>query len=231
LTAVRGAGGGRRGKSPAGHATPTQPKAANTNFAAMLDNVAKQAFKVTWTGAGGNEHVDAQDGKGNTVSINGDTQVFRTPNSTITCNKTDDTWKCTQTSLTFGSSSGYAAISAAEKTYVTALANRFGATSTKTIAERPADCFTITAKDFGPASAVANAAGAALKGSATYCNDHETGAVLENTITDEEGETSTSLLVTEFGAPSAADFEPPATPTIVTIPGGPVTVPGGVGPA
>jgi hypothetical protein len=197
------------------------------DFSSMLDDLAKQKFKVTWTDADGNEHTDAQDGEGNTASISGDTQVFQTPTSTVTCNQSDGTWKCTQTSLTVGSSSGYAAVSAAEKTYVTALADKFGNTSSKTIADRDADCFTITAGDFGAASAIAGAAGASLKGAATYCNDHETGAVLENTITDENGETTSGLMVTKFEVPSASDFQPPATPTVVTVPS--ITPPGGVG--
>jgi hypothetical protein len=196
------------------------------NFSALLDNLSRQAFKVTWTDGSGTEHTDAQDGKGNTMSLVGDTQVFRTSGLTVTCSKSA-TWTCTQTSVNIGSNSGYAAISAAEKNYVTALADHFGSTSQKTIAGRDADCFTITAKDFGAVSAVAGALGASLKGALMYCNDHQTGVVLENTATDEQGDTSTILLVTEFGQPSGADFEPPATPTIITVPT--ITPPGGVG--
>ncbi len=198
----------------------------NDNFSALLDNLSRQAFKVTWTDGSGTAHTDAQDGKGNTMSLVGDTQVFRTAGSTVTCSKSA-TWTCTQTSVNVGSNSAYTAIAAAETRYVTALANHFGSTSQKTIAGRDADCFTITAKDFGAASAIAGALGASLKGALTYCNDHQTGVVLENTATDEQGDTSTILLVTEFGQPSASDFEPPATPTIVTVPT--ITPPGGVG--
>ncbi len=200
-----------------------------TDFSQMLDNISKQKFKVTWTDAGGNEHTDAQDGEGNTMSLVADTQLFQTPDSTVACQKSGDTWTCTQTSASLGSNSGYAAISAAEKNYVTALAGKFGNTSSKTIAGRDAACLTITAKDFGPASSIAGALGASLKGALTYCNDRETGAVLENAVTSEEGDTTTQLLVTKFEEPSASDFQPPATPTVITIPGGPITVPGGVG--
>lgn len=199
----------------------------SSDFSALLSDIGKQKFKVTWTDSGDNEQTYAQDGQGNTVTIDGDNQVYGTPNATISCSKSGDQWTCTQTSITLGSNSGYVALSAAEKNYATALADKFGNTSTKTIAGRSADCFTITAKDFGVGSAVAGALGASLKGALSYCNDHETGALLENTITDEDGQTSTQFLVTKFEQPSASDFQPPATPTVVTIPT--ITMPGGVG--
>jgi hypothetical protein len=131
-----------------------------------------------------------------------------------------------QSSIRSFGDSPYIASSIAENTYATALAFRFGSTSQKKIAGRDADCFTITAADFGSGDAAAGSLGDSLKGALTYCNDHETGAMLENTITDEDGEAGTNLLVTEFGEPSASDFEPPATPTIVTVPT--ITPPGGV---
>jgi len=231
LAATLVAACGSSSKPEAGGDTTTSAASSsgggnNDNFSALLDNLSRQAFKVTWTDESGTEHTDAQDGKGNTMSLVGDTQVFRTSGSTVTCSKSA-TWTCTQTSVNIGSNSGYAAISAAENNYVTALADHFGSTSQKTIAGRDADCFTITAKDFGAVSAVAGALGASLKGALTYCNDNETGVVLENTATDEQGETSTILLVTKFGPPSASDFEPPATPTVITVPT--ITGPGGVG--
>jgi hypothetical protein len=76
---------------------------------------------------------------------------------------------------------------------------------------------------------VAGAAGARLNGITANCNDRESGALLENTFTDASGQKTNNLTVTKVEPSSAHDFEPPATPTIVTVPGGPVTVPGGVG--
>jgi hypothetical protein len=199
----------------------------NTDFAAVLNRIAKQKFKVTWTDSSNNEHTYAQDGNGNTASIDGDSELFGTPTSIVRCDKTGDAWSCTQMPVAAGGNSQYLAQSAAEKNYVAAVADRFGSRSSKTIAGRIADCFTITAADFGAASAGASALGASLKGALTYCNDRGTGAVLENTVTSEEGDASAQLLVTKFEEPSAADFQPPATPTIVTIPA--ITPPGGVG--
>ena len=72
--------------------------------------------------------------------------------------------------------------------------------------------------------AIAGAAGASLKGSATYCIDKQTGTTLEVAGTDDSGKQTTSLLVTKFETPSASDFTPPATPSTISLPDG-ITVP------
>src|SRR5262249_56311647 len=95
--------------------------------------------------------------------------------------------------------------------------------STKTIAGHDAACFSISAPDFHGVKGAAGAAGSSLKGITAYCNDRATGALLENTFTDASGDVTNNLTVTKIETPTAKDFQPPATPTIITIPGGPVT--------
>jgi hypothetical protein len=223
---------GSSAKSPAAGDTSTTNAlpASDANFSGLLNDVARQPFKLTFTGALGNAQMYAQDGKGNTVTINGDTQVFTTPTSAITCNRDGSgPFTCTQSPADLGANSSYLAFAVAERTYAIALAYHLAHTSAKTIAGHDAACFSVSAPDFRGVKGVAGAAGAHLTGVAAYCNDRETGALLENTFTDASGDMTTNLSVTKIEEPSATDFEPPATPTILTIPGGPVTVPGGVG--
>jgi hypothetical protein len=154
--------------------------------------------------------------------------VFTTPTNAVTCEKSANAaeFTCRQTPITMGADSSYIASAVAERTYATALDYRFRNTTAKSIAGRDANCFSITADDFEGVGGIAGRAGGSLKGTTTYCNDRETGALLENTITSEDGSTSTQLLVTAFEEPSASDFDPPALPTVATTPGGPVTQPG-----
>jgi hypothetical protein len=230
LAGLLGACGGDSAKSPA-DATTTTPKAAVADFEQLFDDLAQQSYKVTYTDPSGQSVTFAQDGNGNTVTAGANKQVFTTRTSAITCEKPDGAgeFTCEQTPITMGADSSYIASAIAENTYATALDYRFRNTTAKSIAGRDADCFSITAGDFDGVGGIAGRAGGTLKGTTTYCNDRETGALLENTITSADGDTHTQLLVTEFEQPSPSDFEPPAVPTVVTTPGGAVTQPGGVG--
>ena len=225
--------GGSSAKSPAAGATTSTtpaPQVRDANFAALLNNLGKQSYKVSYTDATGNTQTYAQDGAGRTATVNGNSQVFTTPTVAVTCTRTAATapFTCTQAPANLGANSAYIALAVAERTYAAALGYRLAHESAKTIAGRDAACFTISAPDFEGAKGIAGAAGASLKGVAMYCNDRGTGALLESTITDESGATTTNLLVTKYEMPSGKDFQPPATPTVITVPGGPVTVPGGV---
>ena len=223
---------GSSAKSPAADATTTTNtlRAADAHFSELLNGVGKQPFKLTFTDALGNTQMYAQDGTGETVTMNGASQVFTTPTAAITCNRDGSgPFTCTQAPASFGANSSYIAFAVAERTYATALAYHLANTSTKNIAGHDAACFSISAPDFRGVKGVAGAAGASLKGIAAYCNDRATGALLENTFTDASGDVTSNLTVTRIEKPAAKDFQPPATPTIITIPGGPVTVPGGVG--
>jgi hypothetical protein len=225
--------GGSSAKSPASGGTTAPANSTpgtDVNFSKLLNNLGRQSYKVTYTDAGGNTQMYAQDGQGRTVTVNGNSQVFTTPTAAITCMRADATapFTCTQAPANLGANSSYIALAVAERTYASALAYHLAHTSTKTIAGHTAACFTISAPDFKGAKGIAGAAGTSLKGVAAYCNDRATGALLENTITDESGATTTNLLVTKYETPTAKDFQPPATPTVITVRGGPVTVPGGV---
>ena len=223
---------GSSAKTPAAEDTTTTNTlpASDAHFSELLNGVTKQPFKLTFTDALGKTQRYAQDGAGNTVTISGDSQVFTTSTSAVTCNRDGSgPFTCTQAPADLGANSSYVAFAVAEHTYAIALAYHLAHTSTKTIAGHEAACFSISAPDFRGVRGVAGAAGASLKGIAAYCNDRETGALLENTFTDAAGAVTNNVTVTKIETPSAKDFQPPATPTIITIPGGPVTVPGGVG--
>jgi hypothetical protein len=225
VAAFLGACGGSSAKSPAEGSATTAPKAADSDFEKLFADLANQSFKVTYTDAGGQTAIFAQDGKGNTVTAGDTKRVYTTPTTAVTCEKprnaTDFT--CQQTPINLGADSSYIASAVAEKTYAIPLGYHFAHTTTKSIAERDVDCFSITAADFEAVGGIAGRAGGSLKGTTTYCNDRETGALMENTITSEEGDTSTQLLVTKFEESSPSDFEPPAVPTVATTPGPPAT--------
>ena len=222
---------GSSAKSPAADTTTTNTLAASdAHISELLTRVSTKPFKLTFTDALGKTQMYAQDGAGNTVTINGATQVFTTRTSAITCDRDGSgPFTCTQRPANLGANSTYIALAVAERTYAIALAYHLSHTSTKTIAGHDAACFSISAADFRGVKGVAGVAGARLRGITGYCNDRHTGALLENTFTDASGDTTHSLTVTKIEQPTANDFQPPATPTIITIPGGPVTVPGGVG--
>jgi hypothetical protein len=220
LAALLGACGSDGAKSPDDGSTTTLAPAGGTDFEQMFADLSTQAFKLTYTDPSGEEVVFAQDGKGNTVTAGETKQVFTTSTNAVTCEKPDDAsaFACQQTPITMGADSSYIASAVAEKTYATALDYSFAHTTSKRIADRDAECFSISAADFQGLGGIAGRAGGSLKGTTTYCNDRETGALMENSITSEEGDTSTQLLVTAFEQPSAADFEPPSVPTVVPTP-------------
>jgi hypothetical protein len=221
VAAVLGACGGDSPKSDDGGTTTVAP-AAEADFEQLFADLAQQSFRVTYTDPSGQEVVFAQDGKGNTVTAGDTKRVFTTPTNAVTCEKADGAteFTCQQTPISMGADSSYIATGIAEKTYATALDYTFAHTTAKRIADRDADCFSITADDFEGAGGIAGRAGQSLKGTTTYCNDRATGALMENSITSAEGDTSTQVLVTAFEEPTTTDFEPPAVPTVVTTPGG-----------
>jgi len=227
--ALLGACGGSSAKSPADGTTTTAPQASDADFEQLFADLGTQSFKLTYTDPAGETVVFAQDGRGRTVTAGETKQVFTTPTNAVTCEKPEgaSAFTCQQTPITMGADSSYIASAVAEKTYATALDYNFRNPTAKSIAGRDVACFSITGDDFEGVGGIAGRAGGSLKGTTTYCNDRETGALMENTITSEEGDTSTQLLVTQFETPTPDDFEPPAVPTVPPTPG-PVTQPGGV---
>lgn len=85
-------------------------------------------------------------------------------------------------------------------------------TSEREIAGRAAQCATVDAD--------AGVPGVTLEGSATYCVDVETGALLLAETTSGEGETTTFEAI-EVGEPEPGDFEPASPPqNFGDLPGG-----------
>lgn len=234
--------GGSSGSSKAGATNPPSGASAsgatasgatggsssgNDNFAKLVSDANKQKFKITFTaGSGGNETTYEQDGNGNSVYSSGGSQTFTTSSGTVSCNtNSDGKAECIKTGVT--GVSPFLGFYNLGKTYIDALGNNYGHTSSKTIAGRSAKCVTFSASDF------AGAAGAALagqlKGSATYCVDKDTGVLLEISGTNEAGASSTTFVATKYEQPSDSDFTPPATPQTIpsiSLPAG-ITIPGG----
>ena len=199
-------------------------------FSKLLADSTKQKFKITFTsGSGGDETTYAQDGNGNSSFSSGGSQTFTTSDGTVTCQKNSSgNPECTKLSIAGAVTNPFFAFYAAGKTYINALGDKFGNKSTKTIADRKSTCVTFSAKDFGGVAGAAIAA--ALKGSASYCVDNDTGVLMEISQTDENDKKTTEFEVTKFGEPSDSDFKVPATPKSlpgISLPPG-VTLPPGI---
>src|SRR4051794_5947542 len=112
-----GACGGSSAKSPAAGDTTTTGAgtAGGTDFTALLGKLPTSSFKATYTDAAGDEQVYAQDGNGNTVTINGDSQVYTTRTTAITCEKATGatTFTCMQSPINLGGNSAYIALALA----------------------------------------------------------------------------------------------------------------------
>jgi hypothetical protein len=186
---------------------------SSAELTTLVAAAAKQRFKVTYTDGTGATLRYAQDGDGNTMQATTDSESLGTPTSTILCDKTGGEFQCTESPGASGpAESSFTSVVTLLQTYLSGLGGDVGTQSSKTIAGRDAQCLTFSAQDLaaGPSGTVPVAD---PKVSATYCIDKETGATLEVSQTDATGTSSKSLEVTAFGAPTAADFVPPATPT------------------
>jgi hypothetical protein len=234
VAVLAGCGGGSSSKSGTGvtSATNSNGGASDGELSKLVADASKQKYKITYTSGGSNSLTYAQDGNGNSVFGEGDSLTFITKDSTVSCQKSSDKWECTKSPVSLGAASNpFLGVLTLQKTYFSALGNKFGKTTDKTIAGRAAQCVTFSQKDIlgGVGGAIAGAAGADLKGSATYCIDKATGTTLEVSGTDDKGKASSGLVVTKFETPSDSDFTPPATPG--TVPGlsipSSITVPGG----
>jgi hypothetical protein len=197
----------------------------NDQFSQLVANASKQKFKITYSsGTNGDTTTYAQDGNGNSVYGSGDTQVFTSASSTVSCNKdSNGKYTCIQSAGTGTNINPFLTYANLGKSYLDALGSA-GTKSTKSIAGRTAQCVTFKPSDLGGAIA------ANLHGSASYCVDKDTGVLLEITGTDDSGKTTTAFEVTKFETPADSDFTPPATPETlpsVSIPGYTGTIPGG----
>ena len=225
---------GSNGSSKANRSTTPTTAAAggggsqSSDISKLVADANKQRYKITYTDGGGNTQTYEQDGKGNSVSSNGDSQTFVSKGKTINCATTSGKATCTESPIAIagGAASPFLGALTLEQTQLGALGSTLGTKSSKTIAGRDAECVTFTAADLAGAAgrAIAKSQGKSLKGSYSYCIDKNTGVTLEISGTDESGTNHTSLSVTKFEQPSDSDFTPPAKPTTITLPAG-ITLP------
>jgi hypothetical protein len=227
-----GSSGSSKANNPSATTTAGSSSSTDNDLAKLVADANKQRFKITYADAGGATQTYEQDGNGNSVSGSDGSLTFFTKTSIVNCDKGSGSYQCTQSPVAAGSlGNPFLGVVTAFQSQLTALGGRFGSTSTKTIAGRDAQCVTFSEKDLvgSVGGAIAKAAGAGLKASYSYCIDKETGATLEVAVTDDAGKKTTSLLVTKFESPSAADFTPPATPSTIpssiSVPGGSITLP------
>jgi hypothetical protein len=185
---------------------------SDDDFSKLYADALKQKFKITFVDDSGDETTYAQDGNGKSVYGSGDSLVFTSSSGTVSCD-TPSGGKAECTELPGGSSvSPFLGIYNLGRTYISAL-GRFGDKSSKTIADRDAECVTFSQKTVADAGPVGAAVASAIKGSLTYCVDKDTGVLLAYTTEDADGKTTDSFKVTKFEEPSDSDFTPPATPS------------------
>lgn len=215
---------GSTAKSPAtisSNGGSSSGQLTSDELSTLVDAAAKQKFKVTYTDGNGETLRYAQDGNGNVMQGNSNSESFSTNRATISCDKSSGTFQCTHSPGSEGAAaSPFTSVVTLLQSFLSGLDGRVGSQSTKTIAGREAQCVTFSAKDLTGNASGTTGPVAEPKVSATYCIDKDTGATLEVSATDAAGKASTSLLVTDFGTPTASDFTPPATPSTITIPGG-----------
>jgi hypothetical protein len=206
----------------------------NDAFSQLVAKAKTANYKVTYkTGDDSSSTVTyAQDGTGKISYTNGNTLLIKDGTSTISCDGTTSSAKCTELG-----SAGEAAVSGATSLFTTvygalgSLSTAAGGdTSSQTIAGQDATCVTVSAANAGAlGSVISKLAG---NPSLTTCVQKDTGVVLKYTGT--AGDTTKTVLeATEYGESSPSDFEPPSTPVTtpsiptVTLPSG-ITLPNGV---
>jgi hypothetical protein len=210
-------GSGSTAKGPATNSnnsgTASAGQLSSAELSTLVAAAAKQKFKVTYTDGSGDTLLYAQDGNGNVMQGNSDSESFSTSTATISCDKSSGTFQCTSTpGASSASDSPFTSVVTLLQSYLSARDDNVGSQSTKTIAGRAAQCVTFSAKDLTGNVSGATAEIAEPKVSATFCIDADTGATLEVSATDATGKPSTSLKVTDFGTPSPSDFVPPVPP-------------------
>ena len=204
--------GGSGGSSKAVDTVPpaTEPASSAAGLANLIRHAAQQRYKITYNDQSGEPQTYAQDGKGNSVQMTPDTQTFLTKTATTNCDKTANGFQCTKSPRSPGAENPLFGVLSLGQAQLTALGNNLGHRSNKTIADRDAQCITFAAKDLLGDTVTVPPALLNSKASYSYCIDKATGVTLEITGTDESGKHTTSLEVTKFETPSAADFVPPA---------------------
>jgi hypothetical protein len=184
-----------------------------SDFASLVEKAETSSFRVTYRTSDGTLITIAQDDKGRQSIVDGDSLVISDGANTVSCDGTTPSATCRDLG-TLGEQTmdRLAAMWTSVYTGLTSLASSAfdGDTSSDTIAGREATCATVTASALpGALGAVAGRLG--RDATATVCVDNETGVLLE--LSAGSGDDTTVVLVaTEFGQPSASDFQPPSAP-------------------
>ncbi len=202
----------------------------NDAFSQLVAKAKTASYKVTYQLADNSSTVTyAQDGTGKISYTNGNTVLIKDGTSTISCDGTTSSAKCTELG-----SAGEAAVSGATSLFTTVYAGlgalntaAGGDTSSQTIAGQDATCVTVSAANAGAlGSAISKLAG---NPSLTTCVQKDTGVVLK--YSGSSGDTNKTVLeATAYSDSSPSDFVPPSTPVTtpsVTLPSG-ITLPNGV---
>jgi hypothetical protein len=214
--------------SGSGSDTTTSGGSGGGDFASLVAKAKDASFKVTYKTSDGDTITIAQDGTGKQAVTEGNNLFINNGSTGISCDGTTSTATCRD----LGSAGKTAA--GAGVSLITGTANAIsrlasssllnGHTSSQTIAGRDATCVTVNTSDMaGVLGSIARRVGA--DASSTVCADKETGVLLKFSG-GSSGNVTDLFVATEFGEPSAADFEPPSTPkSVPTIPQ--LTIPSG----
>jgi hypothetical protein len=206
----------------------------------LAGEYAKARIKITYTSnTGGSEEslTIAQDGNGKTAFTTGSSTFYSDGTSSISCEGTGSSAKCTDLGSLGAASAGLGSIFTASFSALAHLFDQLGTgdNSSETIAGRDASCVTYKASDFlGKLKSLPLFQGEDTSGydpndSATICVDKKSGFLLKVSST-KKGVNEETFVATEVGEPSDSDFTPPATPETlpkISLPDG-VTLPDGI---
>ena len=225
-----GSSGGTTTTGPGGSTSPTS-SGGNDDLSKIAGQYAKAKIKITYASAGSGDSSTitiAQDGNGKSAYTVGDSTFYNDGKTTVSCQGTGTTAKCTQLGSLGGVGSsigaGFTATFSALAAALTSLGG--GDKSSESIAGRDASCVKYKASDvIGRLASsplfkdAANASDYDPNDTATICVDKQTGFVLKFAGT-KKGVAQDELTATAVGEPTDSDFTPPVTPeTIPSIPG------------
>ncbi len=213
VTLLAACGGGGSSKSEDTIPLPTEPASSAAGLANLVAHAAQQRYKITYNDQSGEPQTYAQDGKGASVQMTNDTQTFLTKTSTVNCDRTATGFQCTRSPRSVAAGNPLFGVLSLGQAQQTALGSNLGSRSDETIAGRAAQCVTFAAKDLLGDTVTVPPALLTSKVSYSYCIDKATGVTLRVSGTDDAGKETTSLEVTKFETPTAADFVPPAAAT------------------
>jgi hypothetical protein len=232
-------GGSTTTTSSAGSsATSGGGSGGDSDLSALAGQYAKSKIKITYASSGTDTFTFAQDGNGKTAFTSGNSTFYSDGKSSVSCEGTGATAKCTDLSgLGGGTSLNLGATFTASFAALAGVLSTLGGghKTSETIAGRDASCVTYKAADLiGRLKGLALFKGSTASSSAydpndtaTICIDKSSGFVVKVAST-KKGQPQDELTATSVGEPSSSDFTPPVTPETVpkiTIPGG-GTIPG-----